>query len=197
MSALFRTWPECALAALDIGLLPIRDRACLRVLDRYESATAEHSPSSSIRGCEPRSEACVGFGVWACSSGSALMPEQWTRVSPRLRDRPRRAAPGAPARSVIVPLAVASLLTGLVVSLGTKWGPLRHWWVLVSLTLTVFATVVVVVETGTIAAYAAVAADPGATEGELAGWVARWCTRSAARWCCWSCWSSTCTSRRV
>jgi hypothetical protein len=41
MSALFRTWPERAPAVLDIGLLPIRDRACLRLLDRYESATAE------------------------------------------------------------------------------------------------------------------------------------------------------------
>ena len=41
MSALFRTWPERAPAALDIGLLPIRDRACLRLLDRYEAATAD------------------------------------------------------------------------------------------------------------------------------------------------------------
>ncbi|MGH2379662.1 MAG: replication-relaxation family protein [Candidatus Limnocylindria bacterium] len=41
MNALFRTWPERAPAALDIGLLPMRDRACLRLLDRYEAATAE------------------------------------------------------------------------------------------------------------------------------------------------------------
>jgi protein involved in plasmid replication-relaxation len=41
MSALFRTWPGRAPAALDISLLPIRDRACLRLLDRYESATAD------------------------------------------------------------------------------------------------------------------------------------------------------------
>jgi hypothetical protein len=41
MSALFRTWPERAPAALDVGLLPIRDRACLRLLDRYASATAD------------------------------------------------------------------------------------------------------------------------------------------------------------
>jgi hypothetical protein len=68
---------------------------------------------------------------------------------------------------VIVPLALASVLTGLLVSIGTKWGLLRHWWVLVSLALTVFATVVLVVETGTISAYAAVAADPGATDAEL------------------------------
>lgn len=76
---------------------------------------------------------------------------------------------GLIAGSVIVPLAVATLLTGLVVSLGTKWGLMRHWWVLVSLALTVFASVVLVVETGTIAANAAVAADSSATDAELRG----------------------------
>jgi hypothetical protein len=74
---------------------------------------------------------------------------------------------GLIAGSVIVPLAIATLVTGLVVSLGTQWGLVRHWWVLVSLTLTVFATVVLVVETSTIAAYAAVAADPAASDSEL------------------------------
>jgi hypothetical protein len=42
----------------------------------------------------------------------------------------------------IVPLALASLLTGLVMALGTKWGLFRNYWVLISLVLTVFATVV-------------------------------------------------------
>lgn len=74
---------------------------------------------------------------------------------------------GLIAGSVVVPLALATLVTGLVVSLGTKWGLVRHWWVVVSLTLTVFATVVLLIETGTIAAYAAVAADSAATEAEL------------------------------
>lgn len=76
---------------------------------------------------------------------------------------------GLIAGSVIVPLALASLATGLIVSLGTKWGLVRHWWVLVSLALTVSASVVLVVETGTIAAYAAVAADPATSEAELRG----------------------------
>ena len=66
---------------------------------------------------------------------------------------------------VIVPLALASLLTGLVMSLGTKWGLLQHYWVLVSLLLTVIATAVLLVETQTIGYYAAVAADP-ATSGD-------------------------------
>jgi len=74
---------------------------------------------------------------------------------------------GLIAGSVIVQLALASLFTGVVVSLGTKWGLVRHWWVLVSLALTVFATIVLMVETGTIAAYAAVAADATTSDAEL------------------------------
>lgn len=74
---------------------------------------------------------------------------------------------GAIAGSVIVPLALGALLTGLLVSLGTKWGLLRYWWVVVSLALTTLATVVLLVETGTIAAHAAVAADPRASNADL------------------------------
>ena len=43
---------------------------------------------------------------------------------------------------VIVPLALASLVTGIVISLGTKWGLLRHYWVVISLVLTLFSVVV-------------------------------------------------------
>lgn len=41
---------------------------------------------------------------------------------------------------VIVPLAFAALLTGLVQSLGTTWGLFRHYWVLAKLALTALAT---------------------------------------------------------
>ncbi len=66
---------------------------------------------------------------------------------------------------VIVPLALASLLTGLVMSLATKWGLFRHYWVLISLLLTIIATVVLLVETQTISYFADIAADP-ATSGD-------------------------------
>ncbi len=46
------------------------------------------------------------------------------------------------ARFVIVPLAFASLLSGIIQSLGTPWGLIRHYWVLVKLLLTAFATIV-------------------------------------------------------
>ncbi|HZG65578.1 MAG TPA: hypothetical protein VEZ12_02485, partial [Herpetosiphonaceae bacterium] len=35
----------------------------------------------------------------------------------------------------IVPLALAALLTGIVMSLGTPWGVFRHYWVLITLVL--------------------------------------------------------------
>src|SRR5882757_7628158 len=44
------------------------------------------------------------------------------------------------ARFVIVPLAFAALFTGLIQSLGTPWGLFRHYWVLLKLLITVFAT---------------------------------------------------------
>lgn len=52
---------------------------------------------------------------------------------------------------VLLPFSVASLLTGLVQSLGTSWGLLRHYWVVIKLVMTVFATVVLMLYTETLA----------------------------------------------
>jgi len=71
------------------------------------------------------------------------------------------------ARYVIVPLAFASLLTGLVMSLGTKWGLFRHYWVLISLLLTIIATVVLLAETRIISYFANTAADPTTSSDDL------------------------------
>jgi DMSO/TMAO reductase YedYZ heme-binding membrane subunit len=68
---------------------------------------------------------------------------------------------------VIVPLALASLLTGLVMSLGTKWGLFRHYWVLISLLLTIVATIVLLAETQTIGYFAGIAADPTTSDDDL------------------------------
>ena len=59
---------------------------------------------------------------------------------------------------VIVPLAVAALLTGLVMSLGTPWGLFRHYWVLISFVLTIFATVVLVLHMPSVSSLAAMGA---------------------------------------
>src|SRR5260370_34970892 len=44
------------------------------------------------------------------------------------------------ARFVIVSLALAAPLTGLIQSLGTPWGLFHHYWVLINLALTGFST---------------------------------------------------------
>lgn len=44
--------------------------------------------------------------------------------------------------SVLVPLSLASLLTGLLQSLGTEWGLFRHYWILAKLLINVFADIV-------------------------------------------------------
>ncbi len=63
------------------------------------------------------------------------------------------------ARFVIVPLAFASLLTGLIQSLGTAWGLFRHYWVLVKLLLTAFATAVLLAKMELIGYAARLAAE--------------------------------------
>ena len=50
------------------------------------------------------------------------------------------------ARFVIVALAFASLLTGLIQSVGTPWGLFRHYWVVVKFLLAVFATIILLVK---------------------------------------------------
>jgi hypothetical protein len=62
---------------------------------------------------------------------------------------------------VIVPLAVGSLTTGLLMALGTKWGLFRHYWVLFSLILTVLATVVLLLHMPDVSLLAEVARKGG------------------------------------
>jgi hypothetical protein len=61
---------------------------------------------------------------------------------------------------VLVPLAHASLLSGIVLSLGTTWGLFRHFWVVLKLGITLFATVILVIYMETFRQMAGVAADP-------------------------------------
>jgi hypothetical protein len=68
------------------------------------------------------------------------------------------------ARFVILALAFASLLTGLIQSFGTPWGLFRHWWVLVKLLLTTFATIVLLMKMELIGYVAGVAAEKDIVE---------------------------------
>jgi hypothetical protein len=60
----------------------------------------------------------------------------------------------------LVPLAHASLLTGIALSVGTTWGLIRHYWVVLKLGITVFCTVILMIYMGTFRQMAGIAADP-------------------------------------
>lgn len=62
-------------------------------------------------------------------------------------------------RGALLPLSVGALVSGIVQSLGTKWGLLRHYWVVVKLALTLFATTALFVHQTTAIAEAARLAD--------------------------------------
>jgi hypothetical protein len=68
---------------------------------------------------------------------------------------------------VIVPLAFASLLTGIVQSLGTTWGLLRHYWVLFKFLLTSFAVFLLLEYTRSLSQLAGIAANPTLSRAEL------------------------------
>jgi len=70
---------------------------------------------------------------------------------------------------VIVPLSLASPLTGLVQSLGTAWGLFRHYWVLVKFLITIPATIVLLLHMQPIGAMAGVAAETPLSSADLGG----------------------------
>ncbi|HET9139075.1 DUF2269 domain-containing protein [Actinophytocola sp.] len=70
--------------------------------------------------------------------------------------------------TVILPLALASVLIAILNALGTTWVLFRHYWVVVKLVLTLFATTILLLETRTVRALAE-AAGSGADPRELPG----------------------------
>lgn len=70
---------------------------------------------------------------------------------------------------VIVPVAVLSLLTGVGMALGTKWGLLRHYWVAVSFVLTLISTVVLILHMPDVTAMAQMAQTSEGTALESLG----------------------------
>jgi hypothetical protein len=71
------------------------------------------------------------------------------------------------ARFVIIPLAFASLLTGLIQSIGTPWGLFRHYWILAKLLLTAFTTIVLLVKMELIGYAARLAAETILPDADL------------------------------
>lgn len=70
---------------------------------------------------------------------------------------------------VIVPFAFASLVTGLVQSLGSTWGLFRHYWVLAKLVLTVKATFLLLLHMQVVNHVAGAAARTNLSASDLSG----------------------------
>ena len=71
--------------------------------------------------------------------------------------------------AIIVPLSLASPLTGLIQSLGTTWGLFRHYWVLIKFLITVPATGLLLLHMQPVGHLARVVTDTTLAQGELAG----------------------------
>ena len=67
---------------------------------------------------------------------------------------------------IIVPLSLASLLTGLVMSLGTPWGLFRHYWIVAKLLINILSTLILLVHMQPISHLAGIAAETTFSAGE-------------------------------
>jgi hypothetical protein len=70
---------------------------------------------------------------------------------------------------VIVPLCLASLLTGLIQSLGTHWGLFGHYWIVAKLLLTIVATIILLLHMQPISYLGNRALEGTLMDGELRG----------------------------
>jgi hypothetical protein len=72
-------------------------------------------------------------------------------------------------RTVVIPLGLASLITGLVSSFVTDWGVLRHYWVVMKLLLTMPAIVLMLVHTQPVRRAARAATATALSRADLSG----------------------------
>lgn len=69
----------------------------------------------------------------------------------------------------IVPLAIASLVTGLMMALGTRWGLFRYYWVIISLILTLISVAVLLLHMPDVTATANYASTASGDQLEALG----------------------------
>ena len=67
---------------------------------------------------------------------------------------------------VIVPCAIAALLSGLLQSLTTEWGLFRHYWILAKLALTTFGTAILLLHAPRVSEMALHAAESALATGD-------------------------------
>ncbi|MBE1530268.1 hypothetical protein [Actinomadura algeriensis] len=69
--------------------------------------------------------------------------------------------------AIVIPSVALAIITGLVVSLGTKWGLVRHWWVLLKFVISLVIPVIATVQSGWIERLEHRTADPAGDPGDL------------------------------
>ena len=89
---------------------------------------------------------------WLGAVGAFLAVATAALVGDATSDRDMYPAMQLVTNVVIVPLAFAALATGIVSSLGTSWGLLRHYWVATKLVVIVVATAVLLLQLRPLAA---------------------------------------------
>jgi hypothetical protein len=72
-------------------------------------------------------------------------------------------------RWVIIPLGLASLVTGVVSSLSTDWGLFRYYWVLMKLLMTIPAVILMLTHTRSVGYLASVVIATAFSSAEFAG----------------------------
>jgi hypothetical protein len=72
-------------------------------------------------------------------------------------------------RTVVIPLGLASLITGVISSLGTDWGLFRHYWVVIKLLITVPAVGMMLVHLQPVRHAALAASAPAFAGADLDG----------------------------
>ena len=70
---------------------------------------------------------------------------------------------------VIVPFSAASLLSGVIQSVGTTWGLFRHYWVLAKLLITVGASILLMLHMQVVSSIALAASDVSMPTSHLQG----------------------------
>lgn len=69
---------------------------------------------------------------------------------------------------IIVPFCLASLLTGLLQAIATKWGLFKHYWIVVKLFLTIVITILLLLHMQPITYLAALATAPSFSNAQYA-----------------------------
>jgi hypothetical protein len=67
--------------------------------------------------------------------------------------------------TIVIPSVVLAVITGLVVSLGTPWGLVRYWWVLLKFVISLVIPVIATIQSGWIEELQTRTADPAADPG--------------------------------